>query len=150
MKDQNKVERSSTTVIQPKVNNETIYKTKAYFNKVRNFTPCDPKDYKNYFVSVATATQDKESIHIAKDVLKEILETIPSDVFIDIADSNSSANSESNSVDKTESNLVDNTESNTSLDASLVELDNDEVTDSFGDPIPDTNENPSSTTDSLN
>ena len=141
--------------------NKIIYQTKSYVNKVKDFTQCDPNEYKKHSANVETATLDNESNNIAKDLIHKILETIPPDAPIDTTELNSVDNTESNSIyisesncdDNAESNSADNTDKDAFLDASLVDLDNDEVTDNFGDPITDpnpSNDNSSSTTDSLN
>ena len=96
IKSHNKDVRPHIPIRKSENTNKIIYQTKSYVNKVKDFTQCDPNEFKKQSANVETATLDNESNNIAKDLIHEILETIPPDAPIDTTELNSVDNTRAN------------------------------------------------------
>ena len=86
-------------------NDKKVHEPRVFTNSVTTFSPCDPKE----FVKYSSKPTDTFAAETAADIVNDVVD-----------------------------NVIDrhtNKETETPLDSSLSDLDRDDVTDSFGDPL---------------
>lgn len=120
----NKVQKANLHKI-----SKDYYKSRVFNNRITAFSFCVPNDYKNHTLKSTPTTNstsfEKSSGEIVAAIIVEVIDSI--NTLDKLPDNNPNATTETDTVNS----VID------SLDVSVIDLENDEITDDYGDPVSD-------------
>ena len=113
--------------------NTNKFSTKVFSNTTKDFSRCSPDDVKMFSSSKSATTQ------VVSEILSDVIENIVQRKSDDTASPSSSNDATENKVqNESDGDDVASSRSNhAGLHESLISLDNSDITNTLGEPIPD-------------